>query len=398
MKRIFQICTVLAVLACIPMAYSYTQLKNNIRGNGMWQGDLVLFLQNARDIVNEIQTDHATGKTNTDAQASQSSFDMADGVIGGDFTVTAGAATSLTGAGDIKYRINGITYFTPLDTTITLGDDGDVDADKWRSWRIEIIDTGVVTAIADGDTQYTEGQESLLSLCSKARTANSVTLGYFSIDSNAGFNIGTDNVNGETAANVYTVHGVEKQLAGLTAALGASAAEGTGDDKTYSIGTRDYMVNGLAVAQDAAEDDKVFEDNDTIGQSQFGAHLIVTNLANDATVVVAANGIAETVSAMAYTTAALANAAIDDVQDRLPPMFVPVAKIVIENNKGGTFTYNTDDIGGTDGTATYTDATLGSWDSTDLTGFDTNKVTPPTVAAGPGSLTNSTALSLNKGE
>lgn len=315
----------------------------------------------------------------SDVAANQTSFDTANGVIGGDFTITAGAATTLTGAGNIRYRINGVTYYCALDTTITLGDDGDVDAGKWRAWRIEIIADGTVTATADGDTQYTEEQEALLSLCSKARTADAVTVGYFTIDSNGGFNIGADNVNGETAENVYTVRGVEKQVAGLTAALGAATAVGSTATK-YSTGARDYMVNGVAVAQDTAEADKAFDDADTIAENKFGAHLIVTNLANTATVSLAANGIAETVSAMSYDTAVLASAAIDTIVDRLPPMFAPVAKIIVTNNKAGLFTYATDDIGGTDGTAAYTDCTVGTWDRDNTTGFDTHRINPPAAA------------------
>lgn len=42
-------------------------LEANITGSGINQGDLVKFLGNVRDLVNEIQADHATTKTTVDA-------------------------------------------------------------------------------------------------------------------------------------------------------------------------------------------------------------------------------------------------------------------------------------------------------------------------------------------
>ena len=41
-------------------------LLANITETGLNQGDLVKYLQNIRDVVNELQTDHATTKTMTD--------------------------------------------------------------------------------------------------------------------------------------------------------------------------------------------------------------------------------------------------------------------------------------------------------------------------------------------
>lgn len=41
-------------------------LQSDLQLNGVTQGDLVRFLQNNRDVVNELQTDHATFKTVVD--------------------------------------------------------------------------------------------------------------------------------------------------------------------------------------------------------------------------------------------------------------------------------------------------------------------------------------------
>lgn len=45
-------------------AQAYTALQYEITENGMGQGDLVRYLGNVRDAVNELITDHATNRTN----------------------------------------------------------------------------------------------------------------------------------------------------------------------------------------------------------------------------------------------------------------------------------------------------------------------------------------------
>ena len=149
----------------------------------------------------------------------------------------------------------------------------------------------------------------------------------------------------------------------------------------YSTGTKDVMVNGVRITQIAAEADKAFDDLDTIGQSQFGGWLIVTNLAQSATYSLAANGAAGAVSAMTYASSGAVQTALDNVCDRLPPMFCPVSQVIVTNNLAGTWTAGTDDINGTDGTAAWTDATVGTWDRTNTTGFDSHKITRPTIPA-----------------
>jgi hypothetical protein len=369
-------------------------------------------LNNIITLVNELATDHATQKTSHDAvetlieemyddeEAKRNYLDFineADGVVGGDFTISAGAATTLTGAGHVAYKVNGEWFYCALDTTITLADDGDVDDTKWRAWRIEIDRAGTVTAVADGDTQHANEEDAMLNLGGLARTANTATIGYFSIHSNGGFNIGTDNVNGETAANVYHVRGPAKQVSGLHTALGASIAVGS-SDTNFSHGTVDGKINGQYKTQIAPGADVAFDDADTITTSgEFGGHLVLIGLDGASIYAVSADGGAGTATAMTYADAAAANTAIDTLVDRLPEVFCPIGRIVVEAAKN-SFTYGTDDIAGTDGTATYTDATVGSWERSTITGFDSHKINPPAIpavltagkpASGPATLTAS---------
>jgi hypothetical protein len=368
----------------------------------------------AAALGNELITDHATIKAALDASntwCTEVDGDLddicdvlefehgLDGVIGGDYTITAGAAVTLTGAGRIRWRRDGQVYETALDTTITLGDDGDVDDTKWRAWRIEIADTGVVTATADGDTQHANEEDALLSLASKAKTASTVEIGYFTIHSDGGFNIGTDNVNGETAANVYYCKEPRQRAAGLTADMGAAIAIGS-SDTNFSHGTIDCKTQGVKVAQIAAGADVAFDDADTIGENQFGGHLIVVGLDGASVYALASDGIAGAVSAMTHADLAAATTALDNVQDRIPAIFPVLGRITCENAKAGTFTYGTDDGAGTDGTFTFTSETYAAFDRTDQSGTGQG-VDQPTIpasvtatipAAGPATLTNSTAI------
>lgn len=336
-------------------------------------------------LANEMRTDFGTvvAEATADIDDIEDYLDFlheADGVIGGDFTIAAAAATTLTGAGHVQYRIGGELFYADLDTTITLGDDGDVDDGKWRAWRIEINRLGVVTAKADGDTQHANQEDAILNLATLARTANTVTIGYFAIHSNSGFNIGTDNVNGETAAAVYHVRGPRAQVSGLHTALGASIAVGA-TPTNFSHGTVDAKINGLYVAQIAAGADVAFDDVDIItGVGKYGGHLIVVGLDGASIYALAANGVAGAESNMVYATAAAANTAIDTLVDRLPEVFCPIGRIVVVSAKA-TFTYGTDDIAGTDGTATYTSASVAVWDRTAKTGFGAHKINPPAVPA-----------------
>ena len=339
----------------------------------------------------ELRTDHGTDITwSTEVDADEDTMNdildswNQDGVTGGSFTIAGTAAVTLLGAGLVHYRIGGQEYYSDLDTTITLTDSGDIVQNKYGAWRILIDRLGVVTTQDTGaQMAFNNAEDALLCLGAVAQTANTAVIGYFTVtDSGApGFDIGTTNTSGGTATGVvYHVRGPQKRVAGLTATLGAASAVGT-TPENYSTGTRDYMVNGLRVAQDAAEADKAFDDLDTIGQAQFGGWLIVTNLAQNATYSLAANGIAGTVSAMTYATAALAITAVGLVEDRLPPMFCPVSRLIIQNNIAGTWTAGTDDLAGTDGTPTFTDATVGTWNRTATTGFDSHKLTSPTIPA-----------------
>jgi len=349
--------------------------------------DIIARQAQNRTAIMELIDDHALIKAWLDeSDADQDDINdyldlfEADGVVGGNFGIAAGAAVTLTGSGFIIYRINGVLYYCDLDTTISLTDDGDVDTGKWRSWRIEIDRSGTVTATADGDTQHDNEQDALLNLSMIAPTADTVTIGYFDINSDGGFAVGDVNVNGETAENVYIVRGPKNQVSGLNAALGASVEADTGA-ATWSSGTVNVNRNGLKLTEIAAIANQAMDDADVISTLKAGGWLLVTDLAGTGVYALAADGNAGAASTMAYDTTVLADAAIDTLADQLPELFVPIGKIVVDNQTVGDFTAGTTHWDATSVTSVATDATLGVWDRTGNTGFDSHKINPPAVPA-----------------
>lgn len=312
-----------------------------------------------------------------------------DGVIGGDYAFTVGAAAAtLTGTGTVIYRIGGVIYYASCPTAVTIEDNAasaDIADGKRGAWRIEISKLGVgTTKKAASDQQFTTAEEALLTLASIAPTANTATLGYVCLgDTGAAYNIGTTNLADLTTESYYYERAPRKQCAGLTAALGA-ASVATAGAATIATGTVDAKRSGLNVAQIAADASVDLDDADTIGDDDYGGWVLVTDLAGTGYYTLAADGVADGVSAMTYASQALVDAAIDDLIDRLPSIFCPVCKITVFNQTGGDFTGGTthwDAATGDGATTTITDATVGTWDRTATTGWDSHKITPPTLPA-----------------
>lgn len=279
---------------------------------------------------------------------------MADGVIGGDFTIAAQAAATLLGAGHIRWRRAGREYSQLLDVTVALVGTDVLDDTKWRAYRIEIDDLGVATATSDGDTQHASEQIALVQLSKKAVTANTVEIGYFTIHSATGFTPGTNNTDGETAENVYILRGPRVQERELTAAMSVPLAVGSTNTQ-FGFGTVDGKRSGIELAQIAAVLDQAFDDLDTIGQSQFGGFIFAVNLAGTGVMSISADGDLGTVTAQTHASSAAVQTAIDLTLTQLPAIFTVLGEVIITNNLGGVFTIGTDDLAGTDGSPVWTD-------------------------------------------
>jgi hypothetical protein len=77
------------------------------------------------------------------------------------------------------------------------------------------------------------------------------------------------------------------------------------------------------------------DDADTVTTAKWGGWLLIVDHAGTGTYALAADGVAGTVSAMAYDTQAAVDTALDLVQDRIPAHCVPIARIYLNNVGGG---------------------------------------------------------------
>jgi len=343
-------------------------------------------------LVNELRTDHGTAliwdtesEADQDAIANYNHFmNEADGVIGGDYAFSATAAPTLTGAGYVKFRLDGQIYHFPLDTTITLEDNAgaaDIADGKKGSWRILMDKLGAVTTQKAADNQqFTAAEDSMLNLSNVAQTADTVCIGYLTIaTAGAVFNIGTTDLNAGTATcTMYYERGNRKQITGLHAALGSETVATPGAN-TVNIGTIDAKIQGVNVAQIAANATDAIDDADIISTLKWGAWVFVTDLAGTATFALAADGVAGTASTMAYASETALDAALVTLFDNLPSVFCPICVVKVYNKSAGDFTGATTNWDAADMVTTVVDCTVGKWDRTNLSGVDTHRINPPTL-------------------
>ena len=353
-----------------------------------------------RTLVNELRTDHLGTGTSYQPWLTEVDADLdkindylyfktnRDGVLSGGYLgVGTGTATSVRMYGPIHYSIGGVEY--SQGTTEFALATGEVTEHKFGAWRFMIGKTGAITtqrATANGTSgamAFDNGQDALLSLCQIARTADTVDIGYLTIDAAAGgFTPGTDDPDSGDAqadAAVYYDCRAPRLDNGFTAAPSVGLSEGTSDDE-YAFGTINVKTNGVNVAQIAADVTIAFADADVVTtEGKYGAELFVTDLAGTSVTSLATTGIAGAAQTVDLANAAAANTALDAVQLALPQVFTVIGRLTVLANKA-MFTFNTDDLAGTDGTATWTDEAATDFIRTKTTGTGVG-IDPPTIPA-----------------
>lgn len=315
-----------------------------------------------------------------------------DGVIGGNHTMVVGTSdtTMVRISGTVRYRIDGVEY----SATNVEGDlaTGEITEHKWGAWRLLVGKTGAITtqrATANGTSgtmAFASAEDALLSLSQIAISANCVEIGYVAIDAAAGgFTPGTDNPDSGDAqvdTDQYYTCRAPRLDNGLTATPSVGLSEGTSDDE-YAFGTINVKTNSLNIAEIAADVTIAFADADVITTSgNYGGELFVTNLAGTAVMSLASTGIAGAAQTVDLASEALATAALDAVQAALPTIFTVIGRVTVLANKD-TFTFNTDDLAGTDGTATWTDEVVANFDRNTVSGTGVG-IGAPTI---PGTIT-----------
>jgi hypothetical protein len=310
-----------------------------------------------------------------------------DGVVSGSFAIATAAAATLAATGRIRYRISGVEYECAMPATITLQDRGNITQAKFGAWAILIDATGTVTTQDTGAAMaFDSAEDALLNLSKRANTAANVCIGYFTTTkSDAVFDIGTTNTNAaNTTSVVYHVTQPLKQASGIVTAL--SALAGVAAAATVNVGTSTVKRNGLKLAARGAEATKTFSDADVITTLKYGGWLVCTDLAGTAYYTLAADGVAGSASTMAYNTSALVQAALDNLVDRLPSVFVPVGQIIVLKANAGDFTAGTTNTDATGVTFTATAYTAGTHDRDDVAGANSHRIghtAIPAVSAGP---------------
>ena len=316
-----------------------------------------------------------------------------DGVVGGSHSwgVGTGTTTKARMSGTVRYRIDGVEYAaTDIETTLQ---PGEVTEAKFGAWRFMIDKTGAVTNQratpngTSGTMAADNAQDAMLNLCQIARTASTVDIGYLVLGADTGgFTTGTDDPVGTDGAVVSVVYyncRVPRIDNGFTAAPSVGLSEGTNDDE-YAFGTINVKTNGASVAQIAADTTIAFADADVITTlGKYGAELFVTDLAGTGVTSLATTGIAGGAQTVDLASAVLAQVGIEAVRLALPQVFTVIGSVVVLANKA-SFTFNTDDLAGTDGTATWTNESAGTFDRTVVTesGVEIGAPTiPATVSA-----------------
>lgn len=204
-----------------------TALKNDITANGVWQGDLVTYLGNVRDVVNELQADHATFKSVVDdakALLNQLRKQMLYGCFGNpgfvidtNFDIKNGTAVYYTNGGTLKTLSANANFNTGTTKTIT--------GSKFSAalLSVDASGNGVVTWAA---SSY--DSEALAIAALPAVAATETALGYVTVQAHAsGFTAGTDALASGTGGNVAAAttyyNSINPNAAQIGAAVSTSA-------------------------------------------------------------------------------------------------------------------------------------------------------------------------------
>lgn len=277
-----------------------------------------------------------------------------DGVLSGLPGVIDGSDATDKGRmeGPIFYQIGGEIFHASAVEAVLDGDGDDITTAKFGAWRFELSAKGLLTstnAVVSGDMAFDSAEDAMMSLASQARTADTIDVGYLIIESNDGFTIGTDlPITGDAhvTAATYIDAFVPIYGSGLNAAQSVATTLPDGV-ATMSIGTIDVNINGVTKTQIAAQLTAAFDDADTVAEDGFGGWLLISDHAGTGTYLLAANGIAGTVSAMDEASQAAVDTLLDSVQDLLPLTMSPLARIYFHNTGDGStpaiWTAGTDD-------------------------------------------------------
>lgn len=219
-----------------------------------------------------------------------------------------------------------------------------ITATKYGAWRFQISKLGALTTTASHDTTdmaYESADLALMALANQALVTNTVVVGYLVIQAAGGdFTIGTHApVTSDGAVTSATYYDVKGDSGLIAAALGAVSAT----VEELNIGAATVKVNGVQLAQVAANTSLPFPLVDTVTTQTWGAWLIVTDLAGTAHYVQSVDG-DMTASLMAYANFTAAKTAADAMIAAMPNLFVVLGVLYLHNGVKAPWTAQTDNI------------------------------------------------------
>jgi hypothetical protein len=174
-----------------------TTLENDIQRSGFYQADLVKYLENIRDVVNELQTDHATFKTaistlRTEAQTA--CLTPPNFEIDTNFDIQNGDAFEIVSSGVTATIATDQNFDTGTATVVTTN----------AYWAC-----GILSIDIDGTTYVDWGAEAVSEAAAKAllsavTASGEVVCGYVAVQAAAGqdFVAGTDALETGTGGQV----------------------------------------------------------------------------------------------------------------------------------------------------------------------------------------------------
>lgn len=173
----------LALCFSLP-ALAYTSLSQDITRNGVSQRDLVTFLENVRDLVNQLQH-----------QASYESLGNPGFVISTNFDVKNGNAISYLNGGTNKTLSANTNFDTGTAKVLT--------ASKWGAALLTVNSSG--SAVLTWTTLGNYASEALAIAALPTPAATDTVVGYVTVLSSAsGWTAGTDALQSGTGGNAAT--------------------------------------------------------------------------------------------------------------------------------------------------------------------------------------------------
>jgi len=157
-------------------------LRQGIRPSGMNQADLVSFLGNVRDVVNQLRRQTLYQGLGNPGFARNSNFDVAN-------------------ANAISYSNGGVIKTLSATTNFDTGTSKTITASLWGAGLLYVTSGGTATVGWASGSFATEA----LAIAALAEVSTGTTLGYFTVQAHAsGFTAGTDALTGGTGGNVAT--------------------------------------------------------------------------------------------------------------------------------------------------------------------------------------------------